>query len=171
MPDLIAHRIPSALATGHGLHRPSPERRPIAVMTPATSRILSLVVAILVGLPGCATRGITTSSQAPSTFAGQAKGWIRTELYMGAVPAEDWKRFLADSVTPRFPDGFTVLDAYGQWRAPGGEIRSLPSRVLVLLHPPDTASETGIEEVRSEFKKRFGHISVLRASAPAAVGF
>ncbi len=170
MPALISHRIPSALATGHGLNRPYPGRRPIVVMTPATSRIHSLLVAILVGLPGCATQS-PTSSLAPSTFADQAKGWIRTELYMGAVPAEDWKRFLADTVTPRFPDGFTVLDAYGQWRAPSGEIRSLPSRVLVLLHPPDTASETGIEEVRSEFKKRFGHISVLRASAPAAVGF
>jgi hypothetical protein len=90
---------------------------------------------------------------------------------MGAVPAEDWKQFLADTVTPKFPAGFTVLDAYGQWRSPAGEIRSLPSRVLVILHPPDAASEEGIEEIRTAFKKRFGHVSVLRATAPASVRF
>ena len=30
-----------------------------------------------------------------------------------------WSRFLADEITPRFPDGLTVVDASGQWRAPG----------------------------------------------------
>ena len=27
----------------------------------------------------------------------------------------EWQDFLATSVTPRFPDGFTVLDGHGQW--------------------------------------------------------
>src|SRR5258705_1383008 len=31
-----------------------------------------------------------------------------------------WSRFLAREITPRFPDGLTVLDAAGQWRGPGG---------------------------------------------------
>src|SRR5258705_7403509 len=29
-----------------------------------------------------------------------------------------WARFLAREITPRFPDGLTVLDTAGQWRAP-----------------------------------------------------
>src|SRR5688572_33419624 len=28
----------------------------------------------------------------------------------GRVSDEDWRRFLADEVTPRYPDGFTVLE-------------------------------------------------------------
>ena len=33
-----------------------------------------------------------------------------------------WDAFLADTVTPRFPDGLTVLDARGQWRDSEGLI-------------------------------------------------
>src|SRR5258707_8051902 len=29
-----------------------------------------------------------------------------------------WSRFLAREITPRFPDGLTVLDAAGQWPGP-----------------------------------------------------
>src|SRR5260370_42514234 len=36
------------------------------------------------------------------------------------VDAAAWSRFLAREITPRFPDGLTVLDAAGQWRDPGG---------------------------------------------------
>lgn len=32
------------------------------------------------------------------------------------VSDEDWRAFLAAEVTPRFPDGLTVIDAAGQWR-------------------------------------------------------
>jgi hypothetical protein len=36
----------------------------------------------------------------------------------GLVSARSWQRFLAETVTPSLPDGFTVYDAYGQWRDP-----------------------------------------------------
>jgi len=140
-------------------------------MTRILPRFLAFLAAALVGLTGCATATVRGPSVGASTATGASLAWLRTELYMGAVPAEDWKQFLADTVTPKFPAGFTVLDAYGQWRSPAGEIRSLPSRVLVILHPPDAASEEGIEEIRTAFKKRFGHVSVLRATAPASVRF
>src|SRR3954463_6899250 len=49
--------------------------------------------------------------------------YLRTELYFGtdkpdgaAVTEEEWTRFLAEEVTARFPDGFTVLEGYGQFR-------------------------------------------------------
>lgn len=90
---------------------------------------------------------------------------------MGAVEPDAWRDFLEKNVTPKFPAGFTVYEAYGQWRSPQGEIRSLPSRVLVILHPPDSASESGIEAIRKDFKDRFHHVSVLRATAPARVAF
>lgn len=140
-------------------------------MTRIPPRFLPFLAAALVGLAGCSTATVGVHDGGTSTATGTSLAWQRTELYVGAVPAEDWKQFLADTVTPRFPAGFTVLDAYGQWRSPAGDIRSLPSRVLVILHPPDAASEEGIEEIRSAFKKRFGHLSVLRATAPASVRF
>jgi hypothetical protein len=51
---------------------------------------------------------------------------IRTELYFGPVPIRQWNQFLAQVVTPLFPDGLTWFDVQGQWRAPDGNIRKLP---------------------------------------------
>lgn len=138
--------------------RMNPHRTPLAVLA---------ATAILVAGTGCQS---PSGAVPPKAFAG-SQAWLRTELYMGAVPVADWQRFLSGEVTPRFPGGFTVLEAQGQWQAPSGEIRSLPSRVLVLLHPADPKSEAGIESIRSAFKERFRHVSVLRSTSSATVGF
>ena len=97
--------------------------------------------------------------------------WLRTELYMAVVDAEKWREFLANNVTPKFPGGFTVLDAYGQWRNPRGEIHVFPSRILVVLHPATPEADAAIEAVRQEFKTQFNQVYVLRATAPAKVEF
>jgi hypothetical protein len=129
---------------------------------------LSCVTAALLLASGCATSGPVSASP---KVGGRPSAWLKTELYMGAVEPDAWRDFLEKNVTPRFPAGFTVYEAYGQWRSPQGEIRSLPSRVLVILHPPDAASESGIEAIRNDFKDRFHHVSVLRATAAAQVAF
>ncbi len=97
--------------------------------------------------------------------------WQRTELYFGEVRAKDWDRFLADSVTPRFPSGFTVIEAYGQWRNTKGLIEHEHSRVLVILHARESETEGRIESIRAEFLKRFGQESVLKVTQPATVSF
>jgi hypothetical protein len=107
---------------------------------------------------------------------------MRTELYFGlgrvgepgGITEAAWTTFLDEVVTPRFPDGFSQFDAYGQWRSmkrEGAPIVRLRSRVIVVLHPETAASEAAIEGIRADFKKRFGHESVLRATQPAAVAF
>src|SRR5258707_15215092 len=45
-----------------------------------------------------------------------------------------WARFLAREITPRFPDGLTVLDAAGQWRDPvGGPPVRQPGQKVVIV--------------------------------------
>lgn len=143
-------------------------------MIPTTPRrlLVSLVFAALVVVGvGCQTAPASNAEPAAAgSFAG-SKPWLRTELYMAAAPTTEWQRVLSEVVTPRFPGGFTVLEAQGQWQGPSGKIRSLPSRLLVLLHPADAASEAGIESIRTAFKDRFHQISVLRSTSPATVGF
>lgn len=135
-------------------------------MTPLRTA-LPIFAATLLLASGCATPKQTVSPK----VGAPPSAWLKTELYMGAVEAGAWTEFLRDNVTPRFPAGFTVYEAYGQWRSPAGEIRSLPSRVLVILHPPDKSSDSGIEAICKEFKDRFHHVSVLRATAAAQVAF
>ena len=95
----------------------------------------------------------------------------KVELYMGvAGSAADWHRFLATVVTPRFPDGLTVLDGRGQWRERGHLSREV-TRVLVIFYTPDATSEARIEAIRDLYERRFKQRSVLRADSTACVAF
>lgn len=107
-----------------------------------------------------------------------AEKFIRTELYFGfgkpdgsEVTAEEWAKFLADEVTPRFPSGFTVLDALGQYRGDNGVIVKEKSRVLVLLHPKKDrkVNDAKIEEIRAAYKKAFQQESVMRVDIVKSV--
>ena len=137
-------------------------------------------------LPGCAViaacllsgcinvhvREHQPDTNAPSTDRpAQPVAWIRTELYFGRVADDDWKTFLEGTVTPRFPAGLTVIDAQGQWRGKDGVIHPVPTRILVILHPEDEASDRSLEEIRRAYTERFHHESVLRSDTPAQVSF
>jgi hypothetical protein len=102
----------------------------------------------------------------------------RTELYFGlsrpggaTVSAADWKAFLDTQITPRFPEGLTVLDASGQWRSRAGGIIAEKTKVVILIHPhlPDKAS--AIQDIVSEYKRRFNQEAVLRVSDRVGVSF
>ncbi|HSG89896.1 MAG TPA: DUF3574 domain-containing protein [Pseudomonadales bacterium] len=108
--------------------------------------------------------------------------WLRTELYFATgradgpsdrgVTPEAWQTFLDEDVTPRFPDGFTVHDAYGQWRSrDGARIGRLLTKVIVILHPDTQDARARVDAVRQAFKVRTGQDSVLRATAPVEVSF
>lgn len=97
--------------------------------------------------------------------------FIRTELYFGTdkpdgseISAADWDKFLADEVTPRFPEGFTVVEGFGQFRDAAGKIVREKSKVLILLYPKQArkAVNVKIEELRAVYKKQFQQESVLR---------
>jgi hypothetical protein len=112
------------------------------------------------------------------TFAPGADDWVRTELYFGfsrdgkpAVTDANWQQFLASEVTPRFPDGFTIVPARGQWQNGKGQIDMEESRVLVLFTAPTAESNVKIEAIRAAFVQRFGMESVLRVTSPAKVAF
>ena len=93
----------------------------------------------------------------------------RTELTMRAVPEAEWEKFLAEVVVARFPTGVTVLNGSGH-RAQGGRLSNEASRIVVVVHPSTLQNNRALEEVRREFKARFGG-EVLRSDTPAAVSF
>lgn len=154
-----------------------------------TARVL--LVAGLIALAGCRT---TTPAAAPvlvtSTLQGDAArpadaaAWIRSELYFavgrvdapaegdGAVAEATWTAFLDDEVTRRFPDGLTVLDAYGQWQSRGAAAPArLKSKVIVILHEDTPARRADIEAIRLAWKQATHHQSVLWSQEPVRVSF
>ncbi len=103
--------------------------------------------------------------------------YYRTELFMGRskpdgtlVSEPELKTFLAETVTPRFPDGFTVINAFGQFRDRSGKMIAEPSVVLIFLYPDGSKkiSRTKIEEIRAAYSIRFQQESVLRVDLPKA---
>lgn len=97
--------------------------------------------------------------------------YYRTELYFGLakpdgseVTAEEWAKFLADEVTPRFPAGFTVIEALGQYQGNDKKIVKEKSRVLILLYEKKVRKHNSvkIEEIRAAYKKAFQQESVMR---------
>ena len=137
---------------------------------------LACLFALLAGctMPGAARRDGTT-------HPAQAQGWVDTPLYFGLGPADQpqqgiseqaWRDFLDREVTPRFPDGLSVLDVYGQWQgARQAAPERLRSRLLVIDYPDTPANRARVEAIRTAWKRRTGDQSVLRVTQPADVSF
>ncbi len=110
-----------------------------------------------------------------------AAGWVDTRLYFGLGPADRpdqgvspqaWHDFLDREVTPRFPAGLSVIDAYGQWQGAHDAVpKRLRSKMLVIDHPDDAHDRAAIEAIRTAWKRRTGDLSVLRVTLPAEVSF
>ena len=87
------------------------------------------------------------------------------------VSDEDWRAFLEDTVTPRFPDGLSVFDAAGQWRDSQGSIVRERSKMVLILAEPSSDAVRRLDEIAEEYKRRFSQESVLRVVDSACVAF
>ncbi|MBK6423053.1 MAG: DUF3574 domain-containing protein [Gemmatimonadetes bacterium] len=124
-----------------------------------------------------ACRAVPAARPVPAPCpAGMAM--IREELYFGRGLADGgevsdsaWQVFLRDELTPRFPDGVTILDARGQWRGPSGLLVQERSWVVVLYHEPGALAALAVEELVRVYVTRFAQDAVLRDRAPACVTF
>lgn len=99
-------------------------------------------------------------------FFGRSQG--DQEVVSDAVV---WRAFLANEVTPRFPDGLTVLDAAGQWRSGSGAIVRERSKLLLILARPGADAMRRTDEIAEAYKRAFGQSSVLRVITTACASF
>lgn len=140
-------------------------------MRRARRTLLMAILAFSLAAPGCATRA---RAGAPAH-----ETWVREELWLGSeIPAggevteEAWEAFVAEEVAPRFPDGFSVLEAAGHWRHPDGRAVREQTRVLVVLRAAgDTAAEREVAEIAEVYATRFGQDAVLRTTDDVDVHF
>lgn len=83
-----------------------------------------------------------------------------------------WRDFLDKEVTPRFPDGLSVLDVYGQWQGKNETApERLRSKLLVIDYPDNAENRAKIDAIRAAWKQRTGDQSVLKVTEPADVSF
>jgi hypothetical protein len=103
--------------------------------------------------------------------------FARTELFFGTekpegppVSDEDFRGFLDSQITPRFPDGLTVVKGDGQFRDSTGDIIKEASFILILLYPVESVKDSNrsIERIRRCYLHQFDQESVLRVDDPFA---
>jgi hypothetical protein len=124
----------------------------------------AVATAALLALAAC------TPPPAQTACAAPLKPALQVALYFGAVGEAEWRSFLDQEVTPRFPDGLSVIDAYGQYRNRRGTIERERAKLLVIVVFDAPAHAARVQAIVESFIRRHGHESVLRVERPVCAG-
>ncbi|MEI9964099.1 MAG: DUF3574 domain-containing protein [Caulobacteraceae bacterium] len=131
----------------------------------------------LLALAGSALGGCATARRPLVCEAGQSRA-TTAEMVFGrdiggglGVSDADWRAFLDQEITPRFPEGLSVIDVQGQWRGADGTIVREPSKILFLVLDGGPDDPAKITHIRDAYKARFRQESVLLVTRPACVAF
>ena len=137
-------------------------------------RAALIAPALFLGLLGAEAGEAAAAPQCRSPL----EPWTQIELYLGrglggdaVVSEEAFQSFLADEVTPLFPDGLSVIDVAGQFRDNEGNVVREPTKLLILLVPDVVAVASDVETIVAAYKERFDQQTVLHSEQPACVAF
>jgi len=137
-------------------------------------RVILFSIAILIAT---ATGG-GAQTAAPACHGNQQNRKV-AELLFGrdigrhlGVSNSDWMHFVARELTPRFPDGLTVSDAFGQWRdRQSGRIVREPSKRVEIVLPGNADDDDRLDAVVAAYKRAFRQQSVGVIVRDACVAF
>lgn len=152
---------------------------PAATLTACCLVVLPASAQAMQTAPGATLEGDT---EHPSG----AHGWLETRLFFGLGPVGKahagvteaaWLRFLDTEVTPRFPDGLSIIDVYGQWLGKLDRLQhhSTPARIrskmLLIDYPATPDNVAKIDAIRTAWKRQTGDQSVLKVTQPVDISF
>lgn len=134
-------------------------------------RRLAAALLLSLSLAGCVT------APTPSCPVGQE--WLKTaQLFLGrrtegsgAVSDADLRRFVDQQITPKFPDGLTVLDGGRQWQGPESTLIREAVKVVLIVLPSKGDAAARIEAVRGAYKAQFHQDSAMLVTQGACVAF
>lgn len=131
---------------------------------------LSLVVLLATETGGGAQSLSCHGTQRPKQIAELLFG--RNVGSRLGVSERAWAHFLARELTPSFPDGLTVTDAWGQWRDPvTGRIVHEPTKRVEIVLPGGVDDEARLNAVAEAYKHQFRQQSVGLILRAACVAF
>ena len=126
---------------------------------------------VAVSLGACAQPG------APAVCTVPLKSAREIDLYFGRdkqgggeVSKAEWATFLADTVTPRFPAGLSVLNVEGQARESSGRIVRERTKLLVVIVFDAPAHQGRVREIVQAYNGRFGQHGVFWSEHPVCAG-
>lgn len=132
---------------------------------------LWIAMPMLALLGGCASL--------PPACLPPARTMASAELIFGrnigdrlGVSDAAFARFVAREISPRFPDGLTVIDAKGQWRDPvRGVLVQEPSKVVLISFADDAGKRASLAAIADAYKYTFRQHAVLTSVRSACVSY
>lgn len=102
----------------------------------------------------------------------------RSDVFFGrnigtteGVSDSAWQNFLDQEISPRFPDGLTLVASNGQWRGPDGRGVSERGLVLTLLGNGSMDEVRKLDDIRRAYRARFMQDAVLLVQTRVCAGF
>lgn len=96
------------------------------------------------------------------------------QLYLGgvqtggpAISAADLGRFVEQEITPKFPDGLTVLEGGQRWEGPENTRLREAAKVVLIVLPAGGDAKARVEGVRRAYRARFRQDAELLMAPPA----
>jgi hypothetical protein len=139
----------------------------------------AIVVAFgLASLVGCATKPPTPPPEIAMACPTGQEARRTAQLFFGrnvgdkpGVSEVDFQAFVDKELTPKFPDGLTILDGGGQWRGDENKLIREASKVVLIVLPKGRDVSGRIDAVRNAYKGRFHQDAVLLITQAACVSF
>lgn len=136
--------------------------------------MISLAAATVLG--GCVSVPEQRPAQAMTCAVGEPM--VETMLFLGmatptgSVSRYDFQKFVESEVTPRWKEGYTILEGQGLWFSEQRNVTERePSRVLVRFHDGGAEASAAIEAIRAAYIRAFSQDAVLRTDRPSCVAF
>ncbi|MDI1283806.1 MAG: DUF3574 domain-containing protein [Reyranella sp.] len=114
---------------------------------------------------------------APAACTAPLKPALEVNLYFGRdiegrgeVSDSQWAEFVAAEVTPRFPDGLSILNVAGQSRNSQNQTLRERAKLLVVVVFDAPAHRTKVQAIIEAYKKRFDQDGVFRIERPVCAG-
>jgi uncharacterized protein DUF3574 len=103
---------------------------------------------------------------------------VREVLYFGRnrpdgglVTDQEWRAFVDQVLTLRFPAGLTIVSGIGQWQGKSGTVEQERAEVVTVFHSGEETARRAVGDVTAEYKRRFQQEAVLRERAPTCARF
>ena len=104
--------------------------------------------------------------------------WKKAELYLGLgrsdssqISEVEWSEFLSQSITKRFPEGLTVIDASGQVERITGQLVKQASNLVIIIHEDSPENRNALKEIIAEYKKKFQTDYAMQVISPVRIAF
>ena len=138
-----------------------------------------VVLALAASLSGCVSiSDVKSGAVAPAMRCAEGEPMVETMLFLGMarpggqVSEAELARFIEAEVTPRWKEGYTILEGQGVWYSEQRQITERePSRVLVRFHDGSAAASSAIEAIRHAYINAFTQDAVLRTDRPTCADF